>query len=141
MKKCLKKFSALLLVVCTLVVSVCLVACSKEADGEVVKAEENLLVIRVTDAPEGATLKDVMEKMQADGEISFEQSGGMILSVNGKGTQGNSFWCLYTSDADFANSAWGSTELDGVTYDSATFGYERLPVFEGELYIWQIATW
>jgi hypothetical protein len=82
-----------------------------------------------------------MDKMQEDGEISFEQSGGMILTVNGKGTAGREFWGLYTSATDFANSGWGSVVVDGVTYDSATLGYESLPALEGETYIWKISTW
>ncbi|MBQ8427695.1 MAG: hypothetical protein IJX18_00405, partial [Clostridia bacterium] len=97
MKKMLAKLSAIVLAVCTLVLTICLVACGKEANGELVKAEENLLVIRVTAAPEGATLKDVMDKMESEGKISFEESGGMILSVNGRGVSDNEFWGLYTS--------------------------------------------
>ena len=139
MRKFLAKVSALILVVFTLIVG--LTACRKEACGEVVKAEECLLVIRVTDAPDGATLKDVMDKMQAEGKIAFEESGGMILSVDGKVPTGNEFWGLYTSATDYANGGWGSAEVDDVTYDSAILGYASLPAIEGELYIWKISTW
>ena len=135
------KFAVVCLAFCTLVATLCFVACGeKHADGDAV-AEEGLLVVTVTEADVGATLKDAMRVMQSNGELTFTDDGtGMITGINGYAPTGNEFWALYTSCADYVMSGYGIV-YDGVTYDSATLGYASLPAIVGETYIWKISTW
>ena len=55
-------------------------------------------------------------------------SGGMVAVTNQA--------TIYTDDTELSNSAWGTVEVDGVTYSSATLGADLLSVKKGCTYVW-----
>ena len=146
MKKWLAKISVCLVALCTFAFGVMAAGCGgktpKAAQGKVLYADENTVVMTVLSAEEGATLKDVMTVLKEEGELTFVDDGtGMIVSVNERGVSGNEFWGIYTSAKDYSNTAWGTTEYDGETLGSAMFGYVALPALEGEFYVLELTTW
>jgi len=108
----------------------------------VIKDSETCIVIRPTaESMEGKTdmlLIDYMNELVAEGELSCTISDGMITSINGieNPADYSSCWMLYTSDAENANTAWGTVEYEGVEYGSAISGAEALKIKAGQLYIW-----
>ena len=132
----------------TLVCSVFWTGCSPKGtvSGSVVFAEEQMVVIKVDSVDGKSTLMQVMEKLKNNGDIIYEESQGMITSINGKAgetisaTEGYS-WFLYTSDEEFSLTEWGTVEYDGKTYGSAAMGASSLNVKAGEYYIWYLSKW
>lgn len=97
------------------------------------------VVIRIDGSvAEGTTLLDVMEQMQADGELTFVIADGMIASINGVENTAiyNPCWMLYTSDENNSDTEWGSYEYEGEILGSASYGAGQLVVAEGEIYVW-----
>ena len=141
MKRCKTKLLTWLLVLYSLLLGVCLFACGQtqgDTNGRVCCAK---VVVEVTAAEDGDTLKDVMDKLQAEGKLSFVDQGGMITEINGHAVTGNEFWALYTSLEDYANTDWGTTSYKGITYASAMLGYASLPAEVGAVYVWEISVW
>ncbi len=138
-----RRWISILLFLCC---AFCLFACGKDknasvADGAatVEKTEENLVVIKVADADEDAMLLDIMEYLQTQGEMTFTKDAtNMIASINGKANPADwsACWMLYTSDAEFANTEYGTYTYNGTSYASATLGAGALPVSDGAYYIW-----
>ena len=89
---------------------------------------------------EGVTLQDYMEQLQEDGELSFTIENGLVTKINGTKNGTNSFWMLYTNDAENANTAWGTYEYNEVVYSSAILGAETLQIKAGCTYIWVYQT-
>ena len=81
-----------------------------------------------------------MNKLVERGELEFTAADGMVTSIGGKANTTNSYWMLYTDDAENSNEDWGTAEYEGKTYLSATLGYESLPIKEGCTYIWMYQT-
>ena len=73
-------------------------------------------------------------------KMAYEMSDGMVTSINGKANTTNSYWMLYTSDAENANNSWGTVEYEGNTYGSAMYGADSLTIKDGCLYIWEYQT-
>ncbi len=117
------------------VLSFSLVACKKE-----VEITDDSVIIRVdiSKVGEGSTLKDYMDYLNSEGKLSFVSNSGMIISINGRKGNANTYWMLYTSDAQNSNAQWGSCVCEGETYYSASYGFEQLVVKDGELYIWTL---
>ena len=113
-----------------------------EKEPLVIKESDAYIVITVSseqmEISSDTTLIDYMQTLKADGQLDFEITNGMITSVNGieNPADWSSCWMLYTSDADLANSAWGTVEYNGVVYGSAILGAETLKIKDGCLYIW-----
>ena len=89
-----------------------------------------------------STLVDYMNSLKDSKELNFEIADGMVTSINGikNAADYSSCWMLYTSDADNANTAWGTVEYKGNTYGSAIYGAESLKIKDGCLYIWVYKT-
>ena len=108
----------------------------------VIKESDTYIVITVSNEQmelnSNTTLVDYMNSLKDDGKLDFEMDNGMVSSVNGieNPSDWSSCWMLYTSDADNANSAWGTVEYKGKIYGSAMFGAESLKVKDGCIYIW-----
>ena len=137
MKRKIYLFFTLLL---TLVTAVCMfVACDKEgsAKAEILSKTDTMVVIKVNETEGFATLLDAMNYLQDEGKLTFEFSGGMIVSVEGKtnASDWSACWMLYTSDKEMSNTEWGVVEYDGKSYASAILGAESLTVAVGEYYI------
>lgn len=139
MKNTIKRPVSLLLVL-ILECSMLLTGCQKEP--LVVKDSETCIVIKPTkeslDGHEDMLLIDYMRMLSEEGELSCAISNGMITSINGieNPADFSSCWMLYTSDAENANTAWGTVEYAGVEYGSAISGAEVLTVKADQLYIW-----
>lgn len=129
-----------LLLVLILSLSMLLSGCQKEP--LVIKDSETCIVIKVTEdvLADNADmlLIDYMNQLAQEGELSCSISNGMITSINGieNPADFSSCWMLYTSDADNANTAWGTVEYEGVEYGSAISGAEALKIKPDQLYIW-----
>jgi len=107
-----------------------------------IKESDTYIIITVSNEQmelnSNTTLVDYMNSLKDDGKLDFEMDNGMVSSVNGieNPSDWSSCWMLYTSDADNANSAWGTVEYKGKIYGSAMFGAESLKVKDGCIYIW-----
>lgn len=104
---------------------------------------ENRVEISVSDLGTSKwTLIDVMERAKTDGDLTFEISGGMVTSIEGKANavDFSACWMLYTSDAEMSNTEWGTITVGEKTLGSAIVGAEALPVVVGALYVWDYQT-
>jgi hypothetical protein len=121
----------------TLVISaLTLASCTQEP--LVICDSETTIVIRCEETDGEKVLIDYMNELQAEGKLEFAVEDGMITSINGieNPADFSSCWMLYTSDADNANSAWGTVLYKDVEYGSAILGAESLKMKEGCIYIW-----
>lgn len=136
MKKFLTVFAALFAALACVAFAAC-------ADKQPVKADENTVVITANSNSFGygaKTLKDYMQFLQDEEKLTFEISGGMVTCINSKANTLNSYWMLYTSDAENSDSSWGSLEYEGNIYGSATLGADALVIKENCVYIWAYQT-
>ena len=104
-----RKMYALFTLLLTVVMSVCmLAACDKEgsAKAEIVSKTDTMVVIKVNETEGFATLLDAMFYLQEEGELTFELTGGMVSSIEGKANPADwsACWMLYTSDAEMSNT-------------------------------------
>lgn len=135
-----KKALSLVLVIATLFLALSLTAC-KEAP-LVIKDSDTFIVIKTTEksleGKDGMMLIDYMAELRNDGKLEFAVTDGMVTSINGQANAADYSicWMLYTSDADFASSAWGTVEYEGVEYGSAVVGAETLELKPDQIYIW-----
>jgi len=106
------------------------------------KVEEDAVAIRVKDVDGEPMLLDVMEYLQEKENFTFVVENGMLTSLNGKANTADfsRCWMLYTSDAELANSEWGTYTYEGVTLGSAIVGANMLPVVKDEVYVWYYAS-
>lgn len=126
-----KRWLAVLLCVIAAVFGVCFIACNKNPDP---------VAITVSEATDGETLLEYMNGLEEDGTLKFTVNDGMVTSINGVSNTTNSYWMLYTSDSDNANTEWGTYEYNGQTLGSATLGAESLTVVNGCVYVWVYTT-
>lgn len=125
----MKKLTQFIAIVLLMVCSLCLFSCDKPAEDVVITVDATKMEI------EDKTLKDYMDYLVSEGELSYLVSNGMITEVNGVQNGTNQYWMIYTNDVEYSNTAWGTYEKDGVTYSSATLGIEELPIKDGAIYI------
>ncbi len=109
-----------------------------EAKFLVVETTETSVVIKVNKADDSQTVLDVMQALQAEGKMSYTLSGTMVTGINGKANAADfsSCWMLYTSDAEMANTEWGTYTYNANVYGSAVVGADALPVADGAYYVW-----
>ena len=135
-KKTLSLALAILLLACTVLFTGC------KAEPLVIKDSDTCIMIKPTaQSMDGNTdmyLIDYMDKLAAEGKLTCKIASGMITSINGIDNPADfsSCWMLYTSDAENANTAWGTVEYDGNEYGSAISGAETLKIKADQLYIW-----
>lgn len=134
MKKNVTKLLCLLFVV-VLVLSV--VGCTKHV---VIDGDYVVITVDADKVEQNSNLKAYMDYLVQEGQLEYEISDGMIVSIDGKTGGTNQYWMLYTSDTANANDDWGTCEYDGRTYGSATLGAEELVVKDGCVYIWYLQT-
>lgn len=99
-------------------------------------AERKTVVLTPQEEFAGKTLSEFMTSEKDAGRLDFTIENSMVTSVNGVKNTTNTFWMLYTDDADNSNSAWGTIEYDGKTYASATLGATELIIAKDCTYIW-----
>lgn len=140
MKNTTKKIVSLTLAILLLACSVLLTGCKNEP--LVIKDSDTCIVIKPTAASmDGKTdmlLIDYMDKLAEEDKLTCKISNGMVTSINGIDNPADfsSCWMLYTSDAENANTAWGTVEYNGAEYGSAISGAETLKIKADQLYIW-----
>ena len=141
-------FTLILAIVCC---TVCLTACNTGDDesngegktvGRIVESTGERVVIFVEEANGETTLFEVMEALSEGGDFTYELSGTMVNTINGKenASDFSACWMLYTSDSEMGNSAWGTCEYQGLTCPSAIVGGDALTVCAGAYYIWDYVT-
>ncbi len=123
---------AIMLLACTVLLGGC------KSEPLVIKESETCIAIKAPENAADLTLLAYMEQLAAEGKMTCEIKDGMITSINGIANPADfsSCWMLYTSDAENANTAWGTVEFDGEAYGSAISGAEILRIKPGQLYIW-----
>ena len=92
---------------------------------------------------ENKTLLDYMNALQEKELLTFSAPGGFVVTMNDRtpdATKGE-YWFIYTDDEDYSNEAWGTYEIEGKTYKSATKGISELPIKEGKSYIFVISVY
>lgn len=140
-----RKMYALFTLLLTVIMSVCmLVACDKggSAKAEIVSKTDTMVVIKINETEGFATLLDAMTYLKDEGELTFELTGGMVSSIEGKANPADwsACWMIYTSDTEMSNAKWGTINYDGNVYASAIVGAEELQVSSGEYYVWSYDT-
>lgn len=142
-----RKFSIFLAVCFSFLCALCLLACGvNKSNGEsklvctLIENSQTRVVISVEETDGKATLLDCMETLkQGENNFTYTMSNGMVTSINGVDNPADfsKCWMLYTSDAEMANTSWGSLEYNGKTLGSAIVGAEALDVMAGEIYVWE----
>ena len=126
-----------------LVLSVC---CMESCGSDQVKATvvdhyDNLLAIKIDETDGKATLQDAMKNLQKADKIAYQTDAtGMITAIGGVENSANSYWMLYTTDAEFSNAEWGTCSYAGKELQSAILGAASLVVKAGEIYVWSYQT-
>lgn len=133
-----KRLYALIFSLLAIVVVGSLLLLTRKAEPLVIYESDTTIVIKCEKAEDDATLIDYMAKLRDKGKIEFTAENGMITSINGiENPKDFSYcWMLYTSDADMANSAWGTVLYNEVEYGSAILGADKLEIKADNLYIW-----
>ena len=125
-----------MLLLCSALLSGC------QSEPLVIKDSETCIVIKTTqeamNVKTDMLLIDYMDELAKDGKMTCKISDGMVTSINGIDNPADfsSCWMLYTSDAENANTAWGTVSYDGKEYGSAISGAEALKIKPDQLYIW-----
>ena len=122
-----KFISFITLFLAVLCSALCFVACGNA---------EPVAITAPQTVEEGTTLLALMEEQKTAGELDFEMKDGLIIEINGTKNTTNSFWMLYTTDEENANTDWGTFEWNGETLGSAVLGADTLVVAQGETYVW-----
>lgn len=140
-----RKMYALFTLFLTVAMSVCmLIACNKEgsAKAEIVSKSDTMVVIKINETEGFATLLDAMTYLKDEGELTFELTGSMVSSIEGKANPADwsACWMLYTSDTEMSNTEWGTITYEGNTYGSAILGAESLTVSPSQYYVWSYDT-
>lgn len=138
MIKLKKSWIALFLCLVACLFGVWFVGCNKNegyAKTEV-NSTDGVVAITVVEASQNTSLLKAMECAQDDEKLTFTISDGMVTGINGTANANNCYWMLYTSDADNANTAWGTYAYDGQELGSSVLGAESLTVKAGCIYVW-----
>ena len=130
-----KIFSLLL----TVIALFCFACGGGKVQCSLVESGEERVVILVEETDGRGTLLNCMEVLAEENEgFTYSIVGGMLNEMNGKKNAADfsSCWMLFTSDAEMANTEWGTVEYEGETLGSAIVGAESLVVEKGEIYLW-----
>ena len=133
----MKNVKRLLCLFFVVVMALSVVGCTKHV---VIDGDYVVITVDADMVEPNSNLKAYMDYLVQEGQLEYEISDGMIVSIDGKTGGTNQYWMLYTSDTANANDEWGTCEYDGTTYGSATMGVEDLIVKDGCVYIWYLQT-
>lgn len=138
-----RNFKVVFTLLCAALLSVfCLLGCKKDGTvkATVFPSVDATKVVILIDESKDGTLIDAMNYLQKEGALTYTLSGTMVESINGIANTTNSFWMLYTSDSEMANTAWGTVEYNGATFGSAILGADQLEAVVGAYYVWVYTT-
>lgn len=128
----MKRLLALTVCVILLAFSACI-----GSDYTQAKSGDYLILSVTLEVEEDSTLIDYMNRIKGSKSLTnFKIKNGMLTVINGMQARGNVYWMLYTDDSEYSNSDWGTVEIEGITYYSATLGAESLPIKQGCTYVW-----
>ncbi len=139
MKKLTKLFAFMLVLVSMMTMFACQNP-TDNGDKEPSDADVIMTVSATEFNIEGKTLKDYMDYLVDKGELTYTIADGMITTINGTKNGLNSYWMLYTDDTENSNNAWGTYEVNGKTYASASVGVNLLALKDGCTYIFTYQT-
>lgn len=149
----MKKLIPVVAIILILLVALC--ACNQQkeptkinepttpaSDSSVINVSETTIVLAPTSDYVGQTLLSFMQASTLKGLLEFTLTNGMVTAINGKENTADysKSWMLYTSDANMANTAWGTVEYQGNIYGSSVKGVTELNIIENGLYIWVYTT-
>ena len=140
MKKLTKLFAFMLVLVSIMTMFACQNPTTDNGDREPSDADVIMTISAAEFDLEGKTLKDYMDHLVGNGELTYVIADGMITEINGTKNGLNSYWMLYTDDAENSNTAWGTYEVGGKTYASAALGAAELTLKDGCTYIFTYQT-
>lgn len=105
-----------------------------QEDGKTVRVEITILSL-----DREYKLSEIMQRAHEEHKLTYESSAGMVTSINGTANTADFSYCwmLYTTDAEMANSSWGTITIGDQTLGSAIVGAEALEVLENEMYVWE----
>ncbi len=134
----MKKLISLLCTLVMFVFALPLAGCKDKT--VVIDGDYVVITVEIENIDEGGTLKDYMDYLKAEDELTYEIKDGMITSIDGKSGSTNQYWMLYTNDTENADETWGTCIYKETTYSSAKLGAESLVVKDGCIYIWYLQT-
>lgn len=147
-----KLFKSLIVIMLILSISVCFFACKGEEGNvklHIVSADGAIKSYSIdTTGKDMIYLKDFMDYLKdSQEEFEYTENGGFVETINGivPDSTKNEFWGLYTDleigEIKYYDISWGTAELNGVTYGSASKGIVELPLNAGSTYIFKVSTW
>lgn len=149
----IRRVSLVLIVILSLMSILVLNACIKaesiqpieiEKQDASVVIENNTVVVTYSSVHmpniEGKFLIDYLNILEGKELLAFDAPTGFIKSINGIEPPTNSYWMVFTDDADSSNAEWGTFDWEGKTYNSASLGITDLPVKANATYIFTIIT-
>lgn len=108
---------------------------------ELVKADGKVMItITKNNYTRNMKFIEIMQRLQSEGEVTYQISNGMVTQIDGVANTSSSYWMLYTDDETFSNTEWGTLEYNGKTYASAMFGADAMPATNGVTYVWSYET-
>lgn len=128
----------LISIVAVMLLAACVLLCACAPKTKVLKENDEFIVITPSEEFIGKTLKDCMDDLKKRGELDFTEQdstyGAFINSVNGIENTFDTYWMVYTDDAE--SSGGFSVEHEGRVCYLASFGASELVISKGCIYIW-----
>ena len=126
-----------------------LTGCGGTAKAEIIRAEDGLVVFKITEKMDNATVIDALNYLKQNGKLTFtsasSQWGEYITSVNGvsefSGANGGKSWSIYSNDTDGSSTEFGSYTFDGAVFGLTANGASTQLVKEGCTYILSLESW
>ena len=135
----MKKLFATIITFCLVLSSLfCFTSCKQEfsVKATLITSNEKLVVIKIEEIKGEPTLKHALDSLDKSKFFYSISADGMITSVNGtkNASDWSYYWAIYTSDADFSTTAFGTLNYLGNELGSANLGCNTLPITAGEYY-------
>ncbi len=135
MKKLFSICCTAILLVCTL----CLFGCDKQKSSVTVDGNYVMFTVKAANIGGSGTMKEYMDYLQENEELTYEIKDGAVISINGKKSDTGLSWSLYSNDG--ANAISSKTcEYKGNYYYLAKSMVGELPIKDGGFYIWYLQT-
>lgn len=146
----MKKFSAVITLI--LVLSLCataLIGCGGTAKAELLYATDGLVVFRINEKMDNATVLDALNYLKEEGKLDFKSEtgawGAYITEVNGVaevvGATSGKSWMAYSSDPDGSSLEFGSFTYEGLALGQTANGVSTQLVKVGCIYALRLDEW
>ena len=135
----MKKFLTTILTLCIVLSSLfCFTSCKQKfsVKATLITSNENIVVIKIEEIKGEPTLKNALDSVDKSKFFYSVSADGMITNVNGteNAADWSYYWVIYTSDADYSTTNYGTMNYLGHELGSANLGCNSLPVAVGEYY-------